>query len=303
MVAKSIFILLFVCSNIAAAIFWGLFIYLAFLSNSGNLRKSSLKEWLIKNRIFQVAVFTFLTIALCVSTYLSFTHFMGIKAAKAETPTASFHSYDTSKLLQWLDERLPEAKTQEKNLNSLIKAIESLAEDVSDLNTKIASRQHPEHERPTRPSGTDGKKPIETDTVLDLIKLGTISPFKSANHIIENPQDNDSIRKIISALNGLNKTGKIKLLIIIGKADKRPLGPSSKQKYGSNIHLAFERASFIKEWLNKNAFKNQEAPKVKIIASGPDYIDPAVESKFMAEDRAVTVYAIVEKRSPDSSAG
>ena len=153
MVAKSIFILLFVCSNIAAAIFWGLFIYLAFLSNSGNLRKCSLKEWLIKNKIIQIAVFSLLTIALCVSTYLSFTHFMEIKAAKAETPAVSFHSYDTSKLLQWLDERLPEAKTQEKNLSSLIKAIESLAEDVSDLNTKIAGRQHPEPERPALPSG------------------------------------------------------------------------------------------------------------------------------------------------------
>lgn len=176
----------------------------------------------------------------------------------------------------------------EPDLSNVQKEIQPIKKAVSDLQKKIDGHKLSESERQPTPS--------PQKLVLDFEKVGIIFPFESANHRIENPWENNSIKEIVSELIDLCKKGKLRLLIVVGKADKRPLRETSRDSYESNIELSFKRAVFIKNWLTKEVFKNKDEPKIKIIASGPDYIDRHIEEKFMAYDRAVIVYAIIEKK-------
>ncbi len=135
----------------------------------------------------------------------------------------------------------------------------------------------------------DDSKPPEVHTVVD--RLGRVGSFQSGNAICE-PSDGKGCFDIKTSLVAKGKHGRPDLVLLVGSADRQPLGPGLRRRFGSNMGLARARAGWARDNL-KEKFKDVfESAKFLVLVSGPGKTRETTTMEDLKEDRGVEVWAI-----------
>lgn len=142
--------------------------------------------------------------------------------------------------------------------------------------------------------------PKISNPAYTLEHVGKVGPFVPGKHEAVSEEQTDEFitteELCQKLLNRLSKDLEIKYVILAGKVDKREPGKAVRQKYGSNLTLAQQRASWVKHALVSDPSLGLTTDKVVTVISGADVLneDPNSGSTF-ASDRVVECYAVFKR--------
>ena len=124
---------------------------------------------------------------------------------------------------------------------------------------------------------------------INYKEISSIYPFEDGSDEIKPQIIKEKLKAIMNTMESNIKLGEIKSILLVGRADKRPLKECLRKKYESNVNLANARASVVKNILRGIV----DPSKIIITIAGASNTGNDVSRNLMAMDRSVTIYALL----------
>lgn len=136
-----------------------------------------------------------------------------------------------------------------------------------------------------------------SNPAYDLEHIGKVGPFVIGEHQAISEKQTDgfiTLNDLCQSLtNRSSNNVEIESVILAGKADKREPTSAVRQKYGSNLNLAQQRARSVKQALVSNPSLRLDSNKVITVISGADVLkEDSKNGATFESDRGVECYAV-----------
>lgn len=141
--------------------------------------------------------------------------------------------------------------------------------------------------------------PKASNPAYVLEHIGRVGPFAIGDHQVVSQGQTDGYMTIKDLCQNLTNRSshnvELKYIILAGKVDKREPDHAVRQKYGSNLNLAQQRASWVKHALVSNPGLSLTSDKVITVISGAEVLrEDSNSGDTFASDRVVECYAVFE---------
>ncbi|MGH0029948.1 MAG: hypothetical protein ACQGVC_09165 [Myxococcota bacterium] len=116
-----------------------------------------------------------------------------------------------------------------------------------------------------------------------------VGPFAEASHEL-GPELANDVQSLASAVSSELAPDEIRLVAIVGAADKRELSDYAATAYGTNVGLAQARATAVRDLFG--GLLNVPTERRLALAAGPEHVGTMVGPESLAEDRYATIWIL-----------
>ena len=123
----------------------------------------------------------------------------------------------------------------------------------------------------------------------------------------ETVPESTGIARLHATLEDHAAARRLNSLILIGRADRVPLGNELRERYGSNAGLAQARATWLSQELRNTVGESSATRRPILLSAGPLHVPPRTcnnadddcDAKHRERDRSVEVFACLEPQAED----